>query len=331
MNENTDAFSEISLCRPVSLAQRLVWVDGPTRSGKTTMCRLLGSLEDCELERIEEVIDYIGFMYSFGKMSHDAAVTMLRVFPDVHLYNALLSRNLNFRWRDTSSIWRAARPMTYLKRLFGGEHQDALKAQGAEKAIFQNHTHFQMERIGIHFDAHPETLKVIELQRHPIDLVHAWWSKKRGGDLCRSPWNVAICGGRGDDCVHHLAFGWEETYLAMAPLARIVRMLHGAQMRARDTYKSLPAERREKVMLVDFDVLTTAPQETAERAADFLNTRTTRATARTLRKMGLPYTDHATRRADNLAALQDELDDPSRRMLDEMIADFETGWKGAPA
>lgn len=293
------------------------------------MCRLLGSLEDCELERIEEVIDYIGFMYSFGKMSHDAAVTMLRIFPDVHLYNALLSRNLNFRWRDASSVWRAARPMSYLKRLFGDEHQDALKAQGAEKAIFQNHTHFQMERIGIHFDAHPETLKVIELQRHPIDLVHAWWSKKRGGDLCRSPWNVAICGRRGDDCVHHLAFGWEREYLAMAPLARIVNMLHGAQMRARDTYKALPAERREKVMLVDFDDLTTRPAEVIEKAAGFLGSHTTPATARTIRKLRLPYIDGAKRRESNLQAMEAELDTETRKRLDEMIADYDAGWETA--
>jgi len=322
------AGSEVRLCRPVTLARRLLWVDGPARSGKTTLCRMVGSLADCEIERIEEIVDYVGFLYSFGKISHDAAVALLRMFPDIFLYNSLLARNINFRWGDASSGLRSAKPFLYLRRLFRGEHQEALAREGADRAIFQNHTHFQLERIGIHFDAHPEGLSVIEVLRHPADLVHAWWIKGRGGDLCSSPWNVAMCGTVDGQCVHHLAFGWEAEYAAMAPADRIVRMLHGAQMRARQAYRALPGERRRKVMVVKFEDLAGDPHGIIAAVAQFIGSRPTRATRRTISKMGLPWLEASSAHERNLAELAPQLGNESRRRLDEMIADYRTGWDG---
>jgi hypothetical protein len=323
-------FSGLKLSPPSTLAHKLVWVDGPARSGKTTLCRLIGSLENCELERIEEVIDYVGFLYSFGKIEHDAAVAMLRMFPNVFLYNSLLSRNINFRWRDTSSALRSSHPMKYLRRLFGREHHDALKREGVERAIFQNHTHFQLERINIHFDAHPDALSVIELQRHPASLVHAWWLKGRGGDLCDSPWNIAVCGGTGDNRVHHLAFGCEEEYLKAPPLERILLMLNGAQMRARETYLALSEERRQKVKLIRFEELISAPSDIIDEVAAFLGTRTTNKTSRAISKLKLPWNVSDTKNKKGVTDFKSELTPSCKSLLDEMVDDYNTGWKKAP-
>ncbi len=214
----------------------------------------------------------------------------------------------------------------YLKRLFGKEHHDVLEREGASKAIFQNHTHFQLEQINIHFDAHPENLKSPRDAAPSRRAGFEWRRKNRGGDLCCSPWNIAICGSQAGTAVHHLAFGWEQSYLQANPLDRIVRMLHGAQMRARETYVNLPAERREKIKLIKFEQLASNPEQVIDSVALFLNTQRTRATTRIVRKLKLPWSNINNILASQRKELDDELSENATMLLDEMIDDYHTGW-----
>ena len=85
----------VEVCRLPQLLHRFVMVDGPPRSGKSTICGIIASFENAELERIEEIYDYVGFLFSLGKIERDAAIALLRSFADIHIYDLYLSRNIN--------------------------------------------------------------------------------------------------------------------------------------------------------------------------------------------------------------------------------------------
>lgn len=314
------------VCRLPELLPAFVMVDGPPRAGKTTVCRLISSFERVELERIQEVYDYVGYLFSLGKMDRDAAVAMLRASADLDIYNLYLGRNVNARPGDQTGILKSAAPLKYVKRMFATERAETAERIQAERPILQQHAHYQMERIGIHFDAFGQRLRVIELLRHPIDLVDAYKSRMAGGNVCESLHRVHLCLRHADTAVHLMADGWEEEFLHAGPADRVIRMFHGYQMRSRATYLSLPQERRDAVRIQVFDDLVRDPDGSADALAGFLGTRTTRRTAKMIASLGSLSPAPASARDDAFRALKEECTAENMTRLDEMIADYETRW-----
>ncbi len=314
---------DIELCRLPQLLHRLVMVDGPPRAGKTAVCKILSSFERVELERIEEIYDYVGFLYGLGKIEKDAAVAMLRSFADIHIYNLYLSRNVNCRFGDQSGIFKSAAPLRYLRRMFAREHDATTDAIRREKPIMQQHAHFQFEHIGIHFDAFPDSLQVIEVLRHPLDLLPAHRERGYGGNICESLYNVHLCLRHGETGVHLLARGWEGEFLRMHPVDRMIRMLHGYQMRAFETYCALPEERRRRVLVLAFEDVMIDPNGQAMRLAEFLGTRTTAATGKMIARAGCPRQWSQESRDEALAEIKRDGSAESLVLLDEMIANYE--------
>ncbi len=314
------------LCRIPELLQHMVMIDGPPRVGKTTLIKILEGLERIELERIEEIYDYVGFLFGLNKIDHDAGITLLRAFADIHIYNLYLGRNINARPGDHSSIFKSGQPFKYLRRLFSREHHVTTSAIIDERPIMQQHAHYQMEHISIHFDAFEERLSVIEILRHPLDLIPAYAERGYGEDICASLYNVHLCVKNGAKGVHFLARGWEDEYWALNQWERVVKMLHGYQMRSFAAYKALPEDRRRRVLPLTYEEIVTAPHETATRCADFLGTHTTRRLARSIRKSGCPRLAVDPNRDSTHALLNDKCSSDIRVLLDEMIANYETGW-----
>lgn len=316
----------IQVCRLPQMLGGFVMIDGPPRAGKSTVSNILGSFERVEIELIDEIYDYIGFLHGLGKIDRDAAIAIHRASADIKIYDLQLARNVNFRWRDHSSVFRSPKLFTYLKRFFSGEHDAAVDAIRRNRPILQQHAHYQLEHVNIHFDAHPETLRVIELLRHPLDLIPAqghrlYWDSER-----QPVYNVQLMLRHDGAEVSILARGWEDEYRRLPPVDRFVRMLHGYQLRSHAVYRALPPQRRSRVLVVVFEDVIAHPFECAEQMAAFLHTRTTRATLRMIRKSGCPRLPDVGERDARLAELKHACAPETLRLLDEMISDYETGW-----
>ena len=328
MPDHTAIADVTEFCRLPRLLENFVMVDGPTRAGKSTAIKILASLARVELERIEEIYDYVGFLHGFGKIADDGAVALLRAYADLHIYNLSLSRNVNCRPGDHSSIFKSARPVEYLRRLFAKDHEDSTGKIVKERPILQQHSHYQMEHINIHFDAFGDALHVIEVLRHPIDLVTAVHGRGYGENVCESLHNIHLGLRHGDTAVHLLTHGWEEEFLHMKPHDRVVRMLHGYQMRSYKTYAALPNKRRRKIRVAVFEDFVSDPNAFAENVAAFLDTHTTWTTAKMIRRAGLPRKISVSERDRAYGILKEHCSRQSLEQLDEMTAIYESRWKG---
>ncbi len=60
------------------IAKELILVDGAPRSGKSLLGQIISSFERVEIERMEPYLESLAILYSFKKMSKDAAVALLR-------------------------------------------------------------------------------------------------------------------------------------------------------------------------------------------------------------------------------------------------------------
>ena len=113
--------------RPNRLAKNIVFVHGSASCGKPLLAPILSSLDRVEVERIKAIIDNVSIGCFFGHMTKDLSINLLCSETDKFVYNSFLSRNMNFRFSDYSSVFKTQRPLTYLKRLFTEEVPTALK------------------------------------------------------------------------------------------------------------------------------------------------------------------------------------------------------------
>lgn len=308
------------------MVKRFVYVDGVARCGKNMLSPIVASLRHAEIQRAEAVFDWVGIMQGLGRIEKDAATALMRMHGDLYLYDAQLLRNINLRWQDQSSVFRNPNTVPHLLRLFHKEGDGVVDRLIRKRPIYQNMTHHQMEFADFHFDTYPDELRIIELLRDPVDLVEAWWRKGNGSRLGTSLKDIGVCIEYGDQTVHYLVRGWEKDYFRMEPLDRVIRMLHGLQMRTRKGYEGLLQKRRNKVLWLKFERFVENPFEHAARIADFLDTETTRHTRRAIKRQHLPLNIPDERWHTRYQWIKETCHASSLPLIDEMIADYRLDW-----
>jgi hypothetical protein len=98
-------------------------------------------MKHVEKMRLDSQFDYIPRYYFLGKMSLDAAVVALRTEADEKFYYNSISRDVNFRWKDYTGVYKQGKRLTYLKRLFLPADHEAVERLKNSKPIFQEMTH----------------------------------------------------------------------------------------------------------------------------------------------------------------------------------------------
>ena len=105
------------LIRNRHLAPKIIVIDGLPGCGKTMLSPIISALDRVEVMTFSYELEYILTLSYLGKITDDAANTMIRISTDLKLYNLMMSRETNFRPSDLSSIFKHKSPIRYIKRL----------------------------------------------------------------------------------------------------------------------------------------------------------------------------------------------------------------------
>ena len=316
----------IEFYRPKNLLSNFVLVNGTARCGKSLISPIIASFENVEVERMEGVFDYISVSHYFGKIEKNCAISLLRTVADEFVYSSYLSRGSNFRWSDHSSVLKSPNRLKYLRRLFEKEGEETVQRILREKPIFQNQGHDQMRFVGLLLDAWPGTFKMIEITRDPVELIDAWSRRDWGTRYCADPMALTPCIRFKEQAVPFYAHGWEQEYLDISPIDRVIRMLHGLQTTNRAAYETLNCSDKKQILVLRFEDFVVNTYSCVDRLADFLNTKKTKATKTAIQKQGCPRQPSQNKRQKRLEIIKKEASSPYLELVDEMIEDYKTDW-----
>jgi len=314
---------ESQVVRSARVAGDIVFVDGLTRSGKGLLGPILSAFERVEIERVEPSFEWVGAMAQLGKLSRDGAVALLRMLADEFLFNSMVGRNANFRWEDHSSVWHNPQPWVYFRRLFLPERDAALARIRLERPIFQNMTHRQLPNFRLLREAFGDGLRMVEMVRHPVDLVDSWMRKRKGERIGSDPQINVVCIDYRGHSLPYYVMGREEEFLAATPLGRVVLMLSIKFALSRDALSVLDAEERRRLFLIPLDGFLETPEPHLESLAAFLGTRPTRRMARILRRERVPRRLDRSARRERRRRIEAEATPAEREMLERLISDYE--------
>lgn len=276
----------MNLKRKVSLISKIVLVDGQGRSGKSLLGPVIGSFDSVEVERIEPIYEYIAILDNLGKIDRDAAIQIIQLRADAHLYESMISRNTNFRLRDHSSIFNNYRKWHYLKKLLSKEGQIVVNEIQKKQPILQIQTHDALSMVNPFFEAFGNKLRVLQMLRHPTTLIYSWYNRGWGRRITEDPrsFDITIESSSGEI----LPWYTVKKYHELSEVDRIVQMISYILDKSHNSYCSLTALQKEQVCWIIFEDFVTDPEPDIIRIENCLGTKRTRYTRRQLSKENCP-------------------------------------------
>lgn len=166
--------SDSKFIRNKGLAKDIIILDGLTGTGKTMLSPLIASLKNVQNPRFEYMLEYLLISAQLGKLENDATSALLNLLADIKFYDGLISREVNFRPSDLSSVFANKKFIKYFLQLFSrdGAAVEAVIKKEAPKLFFI--THQILSCLGPLKEAFGKRVKVVEMVRHPLYLIDHW-------------------------------------------------------------------------------------------------------------------------------------------------------------
>lgn len=316
----------IDLAPRETITDNLVFIDGLMRTGKHLAAGIAATFERCEMWQNLVLAESAPIYHALGKISEDAAIQMIQTEIDTHFYYSLIGRRVNFRYDDASSVWNSRNPAQYLQRISSPSEQTVLEGLPETRPISLVFTHEVMCHPGVVFLAYPN-IKFILNRRNPVEIVDSWIRKKWGSRIGSDPTATAPALDANGGAVPWFAFDWQDEYLKMAPVDRIINSVNWLNARERDAIAQLTEAQSKQILPVHLEMFSADPDKQIKGMADFLGTELL-SYPDTLRKFDIPKLNFAAQYDRKLAAIKDTARPESYDLLLEMAdaysRDFES-------
>ena len=170
---------ELILERPQIMCERLVIVDGLPGCGKTMLASIINSLKDVEQYKYSYEIEKFCLLNFLNKIDSQAAGIMIKIQLDLMLYNTMMSREVNFRYNDLSSVLKSKKRWTYIKRLFSKGDEVIPQKILKSNPILHVVTHCLSAYSKPLLSGFSQNKLLINMYRHPLYMIKQnMWNMK---------------------------------------------------------------------------------------------------------------------------------------------------------
>lgn len=280
-----DSIAEIkTFTRPLSLCKQIIVLDGISGTGKTMFSPLLSSFDRVQNARFEYMFEYLCIATSKHKVSTDAAFSLLNLLADVKCYDGMISREVNFRPTDLSSVFNSSRPFKYLQQLFMSDGASVSARIEKENPSLLLVTHQLLGCMQPAIDAFGDRLRVVEMVRHPLYLLDHWNSVMAIYETNPADFTLWLDFNRRQ--VPWFAKGWESDYIRASAFDRAIYSVASLMKHVFEYYQK--EGKSSAIAFVPFEHFVLSPGPYVRRMEDFLGSRSTSATQRALKSQKVP-------------------------------------------
>ncbi len=157
--------------------KKMIIISGQQRSGKTTLTKIISSLEGPVNTRIDFFLDSLLSLSRIKNFSRNTLKEILRLYFNNLIIDSNYGRNLNLKKNEESSIWETSDPNFYLKKIDKYFTHEEIK----KNIIKNNEITFVLHNFIEFLDVFPINeydLKIINIQAHPIDQIYSMYKSK---------------------------------------------------------------------------------------------------------------------------------------------------------
>ena len=274
----------IKLIRNHHLTKNLLVLDGLSGTGKTMMSAILQSFDRVENGRFIYDVEYISISSYLGAHRSDSAQSLLDLIIDWKLYDNLISREVNFRPSDLSTIFKHPNWFEYIGRLLQDDGASVIERIEKKNPIMMIITHQLMLAMEPLMQQFKNRIKVVEMVRHPYYLLDHWIAS--GDIFARTPrdFTVWIDDDHGAP-VPWFAQGWKDSYWSLSKFDRAVLSIESL---SRDYKKNNTSQTHQTTFIIPFEHFVLQTEDYVTKLADWIGTSASRYTRKLCRKQNLP-------------------------------------------
>ena len=165
----------MKIVRNAPLDSKIVVLDGISGTGKTMFSKIIGAFEGMQVGQFDNMFEWLQISAGLGLIEVDVSEELIKYLVDQKLYDSMISREVNFRPTDLSSVLsNPTDSLKYIGQLFMPDGQDAFDRILRENPSLFLITHQLFEPLSVARAALGDRLRIIESVRHPFYLIHHW-------------------------------------------------------------------------------------------------------------------------------------------------------------
>ena len=285
-----------------SFLKDLIMVTGAPCSGKSLLSPIVSSLERTENFKMSILLEHLGTMNYLNKLADDVLVFLFRYVVDFMLYDNMIGRDLNFRFGDETSIFNTNNPEKYFDRLLAERGEFVIDEIEKDRPLLVLALSDALWHVKGWFTAFP-FLKMIHIRRPPTDIVYSWYNHRYGEEV-KSKKNatlthgsetynsiinqVALIRSKNNNIVPYYALGWENDYIKMCEMDRVIYMINTINNYYDKALESLSDKEYNNLLFLSFDETVVGTDITIDKICQFLNTSKTNYTSHVLERERCP-------------------------------------------
>ena len=273
----------MNINRNNNLVNKIVLLDGITGTGKTMFLSLINSFSNTTAAQFIYAIEYISIMSKFNKININEAAVLLKLIADEKYYNNLISREVNFRPNDLSSVLKSGKGFNYIMNLFANDGLYVQNRIDKEKPILSIVTHQLFSSLMPLFHAFEEKLFVIEMERHPLFLIKHWftWIDLYGNN----PRDLTVCIEHSGKSLPWFAYGWEDLFLCSNSIDRVIYSLEWLNQKSDEALLNYP---NNQILFIPFEDFVLNPNPYISKLENILGQDSARNIKKVMRKQNIP-------------------------------------------
>jgi len=155
---------------------KVLILDGMTGTGKTLVMNVIDTMSDIAPPRFSYILEHICISNADELLKAGIGTQMLQIHLDQLQYDGKISREVNFRPSDLSSIFKSKKKLKYINRLFAGDGEIASERVESENETLFLVVHQLFETLRVLTGLPGKSVTQITCVRHPYYLVDHWAS-----------------------------------------------------------------------------------------------------------------------------------------------------------
>ena len=287
MDSNLMQFNkEIKVIRQKQLTEKIVIVDGQPGCGKTMLSPIIATFQRVELLSYAFEVEFICRLFHLNKIDSDAAIAMVRMLVDHKLYQTMMGRDTNFRYRDLSSVFNDANPWRYFKRIFQEGEMIIPDRIKNERPILNITTHDLLSRSEPILLGLSDVALFVEVVRHPLYMVkQQQLNMERLVDNARDiQINIEYEGRQ----LPYFAQGWEEQFIKANTMEQAVYCIEKTTLATNEKRKIWKEENKHSILTIPFEKFVIDPWPYLKEIEEKLETKIGSKTNKMMRKQNVP-------------------------------------------
>ena len=286
--ENFNVDRKFTTKRTPYLAEKVVFIDGLEGCGKTLFSTLVSAFDRVEKLTYSYEIELLCTLRYLNKIDSDAVSTMVRMLTDLITYDSLMSREVNFRPSDLSSIFKYHNTLKYIRRMFMKGDYAVPERIKKERPILALTVHKLLMNAEPIFEALKGRLVFIETVRHPLYMIIQ--QSMNNDTLIYTARDYSIYFEYNSEEMPWYTVGWEELFKNANPVEKSIYYIKILGDRMKAAREALPLKYSDKILTIPFERFVVDPMPYMRKIESALDSKITKQTLKTMKQQNVPRT-----------------------------------------